>query len=283
MGKIQMKQIAGMNLHYLNFPFEYFLDSMRSLEIQNIELWGGSPHLFSEDITFKEVGQIRNSIEQRNLKVVCYTPEQCMYPYNLAAKEPIIWRRSLSYFMKNIEIATALGTNRMLITSGKGYYNEPFEEAWKRSKESLSILAEKAEQSGVCLLLEPLQPFESNLVTNVNQVKQMLLGINSPFLKGNVDTVAMAVAGNTLEDYFNVLGSDLIHIHLIDGNSSGHLAWGDGSLPLSHYIEAMEYFDYEGYLTLEIVNPRYYFEPEEALKKSLVEINKIILLNNKIR
>lgn len=276
-----MSQIAGMNLHYMNYSLEYFLNSMTKLEIENIELWGGAPHLYSPMVTLNQIKDVRGEINRRNLNVICYTPEQCMYPFNLAAKEQDLRKKSIEYFIRNIHIAAELGTDKMLVTSGKGFYHEPREEAWLRSKDSLEKLTREAEKVDIQLVLEPLQPFESNLVTNVQTVKQMIQEIQSPHFKGNFDTVAMAVAGDSVEDYFRQLKTDLVHIHLIDGNPSGHLAWGDGSLPLKSYLEDIKKFNYEGYITLEIAASDYYLDPENTLKKSIETIKKTITDVNK--
>lgn len=41
-----------------------------------------------------------------------------------------------------------------------------------------------------------------------------------------VDTCAMGVANETLEDWFTVFGDDIRHMHFVDGNPYGHLIWG---------------------------------------------------------
>ncbi len=118
MKKIMMSQISGMNLHYMLYSLDYFLDEMVKYEMSNVELWGGYPHLYSEDMTPAQVTSIRKKIEQRDLQLVCYTPEQLMYANNIAAPEAEIRKRSLDYYLKNIEITAELGTDRMLMTSG---------------------------------------------------------------------------------------------------------------------------------------------------------------------
>jgi fructoselysine 3-epimerase len=274
--RLKNVNLAGMNLHYLNYSLEYFLDSMVKYEMPNIELWGGFPHLYSEDISLSDAARIRKEIESRCLNLVCYTPEQLMYVNNIAAKEPEIQKRSMDYYLKNIEITAELGTNLMLMTSGWGYYHEPIVEAWSRSREALAILAHKAEKSGVTLLLEPLQPFESNLITNVQTLKRMLQEINMDSLKGMMDIVAMAVAGDTVKDYFEALGAGLLHIHVIDGTPSGHLAVGDGNLPIDQYLKEIDDFQYHGYLSMELAASNYYPEPDKAFLRSLENIRKML-------
>ena len=43
---IQREQIAGMNIHYLFYSLEYFLDAQMKAGFKTIELWPGTPHFF---------------------------------------------------------------------------------------------------------------------------------------------------------------------------------------------------------------------------------------------
>jgi sugar phosphate isomerase/epimerase len=156
---IKNSHLAGMNLHYLNYSLEYFLNSMAKNEIPNIELWGGFPHLYSEDVTLGQAVQLRKEIESRGLNLVCYTPEQLMYANNIAAKEPDI---------------------------------------------------------------------------------------------------------------------HLLHIHVIDGTPSGHLAVGDGTLPIDKYLKEIDEFNYQGYLSLELAASSYYPDPDKSLIRSIENIRKML-------
>lgn len=50
----------------------------------------------------------------------------------------------MAYFKKALDAGEELGVETMAINSGWGYWNEDREEAWKRSREMLSVLAEYA-------------------------------------------------------------------------------------------------------------------------------------------
>jgi protein FrlC len=137
-------------------------------------------------------------------------------------------------------------------------------------------MAEAAEHAGLLLVLEPLQPKESNLVTNLPTARRMLAELDSPSVCCCLDTVAMAVAGESMVDYFDALGSRLAHIHLNDGEPSGHLAWGDGSLPLGDYLDVLESHGYAAYLTLEPVNVRYIRDPDAALRQCVAALRRFL-------
>ncbi|MFS0865651.1 sugar phosphate isomerase/epimerase family protein [Fredinandcohnia sp. 179-A 10B2 NHS] len=266
---LKRSQITGMNFHYLHYPLTYFLDAMVTYEFQKIELWGASPHLYVEDLSLSEVGRIKKEIDKRELEVVCFTPEQCMYPINLSAKESWIRERSINYFKKSIEAAVELEAPMVLVTAGWGYRNESRSEALQRTRDSLERLTFFAEERKVTLALEPLQKVESNLICTLGDLKEMLESVPSDYLKGMVDTIPMAAEGESLASYFEELKNELVHIHFIDGNPTGHLAWGDGNLPIETYMETLQQYQYSGALTLEFTSYQYLKNPNEAIETSL--------------
>jgi protein FrlC len=276
MSALSRDQITGMNFHYMHYPFEYFLNAMARYEFRNIEVWGASPHLYVDELSIGDIKNIKKEIDRRDLHVVCFTPEQCVYPINLAAKEDSIREKSLQYFIKSAEAAKVLGAPMLLVTPGWGYENEDRIEAWKRSRDSLEKLAKVAEKLDLVLTLEPLQRVESNLIYNSVTLKTMLHEVNSPFLKGMVDTIPMALANEDFTDYFAALKEDLVHIHFIDGKPEGHLVWGDGILPLETYVNQLSGADYKGSLTLEYTSRQYVQEPDLAIERTLKALSNII-------
>ncbi|UUZ84977.1 TIM barrel protein [Paenibacillus sp. P26] len=230
---------------------------------------GSVPHLYVDDLTPAELGRIGREIERRELKVVCFTPEQCVYPVNIAAKEKVIRERSVGYFLKSLEVAKELRAPALLVTPGWGYEHEPADEAWARLRESLARIAEKAEELDVTLALEPLTRTESNLITDSVTLKRMLGEAGSARLKGMIDTIPMALAGEDFKKYFDASPDEIVHIHFIDGKPEGHLAWGDGVLPLGEYIEQLGSIGYKGHLSLEFTSYSYIREPDRAIERAL--------------
>ena len=51
--KIKWNQIAVGNYTYPLYSFEYFLESMLRLGVNNIEVWAAGPHLYLEDMTLR--------------------------------------------------------------------------------------------------------------------------------------------------------------------------------------------------------------------------------------
>ncbi len=261
---VRREQIAGMNIHYVNYSFDYFLDTQERLGFRSIELWCGVPHVWIDHLTYYEAAGIAAKIRAHHLEARVLTPENCLYPYQVGAKEPEHVKRSLGYFKNGILMAEELGCKMMEINSGWGYLNEPREESWKRSREMLCALASFAGGHGVTLVMESLRPDESRIVTTLGDMKQMLKEVGSPFLKPMADLCAIDVAGESLEDWFGAFGRDLRHLHFIDGDPYGHLVWGDGKRNLGRFLGILNSYGYEGYLGQEITDGRYFADPAAA-------------------
>lgn len=273
---INREQIAGMNIHYLFYSLEYFLDAQTKAGVKTIEFWPGTPHFFLSYMEYSDCNRVRKMVEKRGMQIKIITPENCTYQYQYAAQEKEQYEKSNLYFKKALDAGEELGVEIMAINSGWGYWNEDREEAWKRSREMLSDLAEYAQKKNIRLAMESLRPQESNLATTVYDVKRMLDEVNHPALKAMIDTTAMGVAGETIDQWFEVLGDDIIHMHFIDGNPYGHLIWGDGKHNLKEFLEALKRNKYTGYLGQEITEFSYFNKPDQADMHNMMVYGKFI-------
>ena len=261
--------LAGMNITYRYLPLSRFLEDMVELGFTQVELWGGAPHFYSEDVSTSEIAAMRHTLAEKGLSLVCFTPEQCLYPINIASGDRAMRRRSIEFFQRNIEIAKELGCDLMLVTPGRGYVDEKEGAAAERSREALMELVETAKRYGVRLGLEVLRRDESDIIYNLETLKTMVDRIDSPSLGAILDTVPMALAGEEPADYLETFGDKLFHIHFIDGAPHGHLAWGDGTLDATEYLRQLSEGCYAGSLSLEITDARYVENPFPAFSRSV--------------
>ena len=258
---LQRDQIAGMNIHYLFYSLDYFLDAQKAAGFQSIELWSGAPHFYLTPEGYEDVQTVKQKIEERGLNVRVFTPENCTYQYQVAAQTPLLFEKSFQYFKNAIQVTKELGCKIMQINSGWGYWNEDRETAWARSREMLTRLAQEAEKADIYLAMESLRPAESQLVVTLKDAKRMFDEVNHPRLKILIDTTAMSVSGETIDDWFEVFHDNIIHTHFIDNKPEGHLIWGDGNADLESYLQALERHHYQGYLGQEITDFGYFDDP----------------------
>jgi protein FrlC len=273
MPQLAANQLIGANFSFQHFPFERVAEMIRGFGVCEIELWGIAPHLDLFHATDGRVDFVRRVLADNGLSTWCFTPEQVLYPINIASGDKDLRRTSIQRFCRAADICAKLGAHYLFLTPGRGYENEAPEQAWARAVEALGQIAAHADRNGVRCLLEPLQRFETNIVNNAAGLRRMLDQIGAGNMDVVLDTVAMATAGDTVADYIDLFGSKLAHVQLVDGTPAGHLVWGDGSLPLSLYVSKLASAGYAGKITFEpFGNGSYALDPVKAWTRCLAAI-----------
>lgn len=266
---LSLEQISGSNFSYQHRPLTECFDDLAELGRTAVELWGIAPQFHVPWASDAEAGSVRREAEARGLQIICLTPEQVMYPVNIASPNARLRSESIGMFKRAAELAVELGATRLFLTPGRGFESEPTEAAWRRSIDALGEIAGYADGLGLECLLEPLQRVESNLINTAADTARALADVGASNLGAALDTVAMSVAGETVDDYFELLGDRVRHVHLIDGAPAGHLAWGDGELPLAEMLQGLEHHDYRGWITVELFGDgSYAFDPRTPLERS---------------
>lgn len=266
MSEITMRDVSVMGTSYVHYPFEYFLDSMHELGIHGIDLWGAEPFYCRLDYptSYDATMQLKRmcaQMDDRDQKVTIYTPETLGYPFNFSDPNPALTFRTIEYFKWAFEDAHVMGCHRVFVNSGCGLRNLSKEESFKRCANTLRVIMDMAEKEGILVPLEQLQPYESNLVTTIDDVKSMLDMVDSPNLRVCVDITAMEVQGESLEQYFDTFGDKIEWIHYSD---SHHEVVGSGSYgkeKLAGYIKTLEERDFKNGIDLEINDSIYWEDP----------------------
>lgn len=264
MGLLRREQVVGMNQHYQRYSLDYFLDAQQRIGINNIELWCGAQHFWLDDQHYDDVCVLKKKLRSRGLQVVSLTCPSLRYAYQYAPFSSQASKACLGYFSKGIALAEELDCKIMTVNSGWGCIDRDREDAWKYSRDLLIALADEAERCGVILVMESLRKDESNLVCGVESAKRMWKEVNHASFKVMVDTIAMGAAGETLGQWFQVFGADLVHMHFLDGKPYTHNIWGDGNYPLEEMLMQLHYYGYNGYLVQEIADERYFNNPAGA-------------------
>ena len=276
MGLIKREQIAGMNCHYYNYSLERFFRSMEENGYVSVALWGGAPHFYLDYRTYDDCGRIRRMARRYGQTIRCFTASSGTYGYQIGMQPKEQAERCFRYFTGGIHAAVELGCDQMSVNSGWGYWNEDRKDAWERSREMLSRLADTAGREGVTLTMESLRRAESQLAYTLEDTKRMLDEIDSPHLKAMIDTTAMGVAGETPRQWFEALGDKVVNTHFIDGTPYGHLVWGDGCFDLEGFLKTFKEYGYNGLLGLEITARQYYKEPWEADRRNMESLKQFL-------
>ena len=191
-----------------------------------------------------------------------------MYNYNLCAQDETAARHSMGYFEKAVEAAEQAEAKLMVVNCCGGLRDEERERIFERAVDRLACLGKTASEHGILLAVETLCPGDSPAFNTLTELKRLLDAVDSKNVQACLDLTAAGIAGETMRDWFELLGDKVCHIRFTDGRPGGRLAWGDGLRPLEDQLGWIEQYGYTGYLSLSVNDPRYLDNPREADEKN---------------
>lgn len=275
--------LAAMNSNYRFYDIRAFFESVAHNGYSACELWCGPMHLYFDSYVCDDIANVKQLAATAGVKIIGLCPSQTNpKPWNMAAQTPTQQQRTYAYFCNAIDAAEQLGAHYVTVTSGWACYDEVRRSAWDRSCKLMGRLAAYAQEHHVVLALEALQPQESTLVTNVYQLERYIREVNHPALKVCLDFGAMTAAYETVTEYFTAFGTEIVTCHFcdvatnIDGNMTTHLALGDGATNITSNLAALLNAGYQGPVSCEVVNGRYFTHPQEVEKKNKAVFNRAL-------
>ena len=78
---LRREQIAGMNIHYIMWSLDYFLDVQQRLGFESIELWCAEPHVTLDHTGYFEAEVLAKKAADRGLRYRTLCPENVVYPW----------------------------------------------------------------------------------------------------------------------------------------------------------------------------------------------------------
>ncbi|MDO4648526.1 MAG: TIM barrel protein [Eubacteriales bacterium] len=270
MPSIRREQLAAMGCHYRYCTLEQMLDAQAAAGFKTLEFLAIAPQYHLDERCYQSPDEARKMAEDRGLHIGCFTPECAGYQYLMCAPEDGVFHDlSMEYFKRGLECGSKLGAKMLLTNCIGGAWDEEYERVFDRAVRSLTELGKVAEGYGITIAVETVRPEESKVIIKLPELVRLLKAVDSPNVKGGLDTTAMGVANETPREWFAALGKDLVHMHFIDGKPYKHLVWGDGLYPLEDYLQVINDNHFEGYLTQEITDSRYWDNPGLADKRAM--------------
>ncbi len=131
-------------------------------------------------------------------------------------------------------------------------WKEAWDREWALAVESLKDLAAYAQQKGITLALEPINRYETHLVTTTEQGLQMLEAVGADNLKLHLDTFHMNIEEADVAAAIRRAGNLLVNMHISDSN---RMPPGRGHTDFRAILRALQEIHYTGALVLEPVPP----------------------------
>lgn len=269
-------KLSAMNCHHRFYTLESFFANAKANGYSCVELWTGPQHFYMDYHGYETIAKLKDLEHRYGIKIIGICPEQTNpKPNNMAVRDSGMQLQVEHYFKNAIDAAVEIKANQVVVTSGWAFLDEPREDAYQRSVKMLQKISEYAEQKGMLLAIEALQRNESVLVNSVEELQHLLKEVQRDALKVCLDTGAMAMAGNTIQQYFDVFHDDIIHAHFVDVKAdTTHLAWGDGERNMKEDLQVFIQNEYHGVLSVECVNSQYFENPSVADEQSIQQYQK---------
>ena len=71
-------RISVLNIHYINYSLDYFLDCQQALGVKNVELLAGRQDMWLDHKGSIDPKIIKKKLDDRGLKCPVITPDNCM-------------------------------------------------------------------------------------------------------------------------------------------------------------------------------------------------------------
>lgn len=242
-----------------------------------LDIWGGRPHLFRDDYSLRQIGKLRDSIEQKGVRVNCVMPAFFGYPFDLFYSSTIAFRESIDYVLQNCRNASALGAKHILVCPGRLVHGQDPEETLERFESALARICGECTALGLTVLLEPVNRQTFDLIYTAKIAQNVVKRIGVDNLGIVLDTGHMHLENESIEDAVDAAGNLLLHIHLNDndGTSQTNLIPGDGSFDFRRCFSALRAAKYKGNVTIEI-GGRYRGNPIPAIQESLRRVRGLL-------
>ena len=271
-------KFSFLTYQFARYPLEYCFYMAKEYGFNGVEVWGARPHAYAYDMDNTMIRQVIDWKKKYGIEISMFTPEILAYPYSLTSASLKERQETNEYLIKSVEVAAAIGTDKMQITAKHPGYGRDREEVWDDKTEGIGKLCKRAEELGVDIILESLSPSEGNTITNADDIVKLQKRVGSKALCTMIDVVPPFIANEPYSEYFDKLNGTMKYVHICnsDGATEFHMQLDDpkGVLPLIDFFRILKRNKYDGWCSTELLAP-YFRDPELYLSQSMRAIEYI--------
>ncbi len=239
-----------------------------------VDIWGGRPHVYRQDLSTVELRDLRRFIEDHGLAVSSFMPAFYRYPHSLSNPNPKVRNDSIEYMRQCIDNAAVLEAGIVLVVPDHSLYGQTKEESLQRMIESIDGLAQYTSQYDLKLGIEVLYYDETDLVNTSDEALSIIKELGCANLGVVLDTGTLNLSREPLQDSVTKLNGLLLQVHVNDNEGDGkqqNLIPGEGTYNFKELIHVLLKSGYSGYLSAEL-SKEYSDNPVPALRTTAERI-----------
>ncbi len=274
-----MKKSIGDNMIPKGWSFEQGLELVKKAGYDGIELWLGDVPWFQMRTTDGEVRGLRRKVENAGL-AVSNVSTGLHWKYPISARDPKVRDQGIRIVERQIETATMLGTDAVLLVAGLVTEETPYNEVYLRCVEVLKSLGEKASKANVKIGAENCNS-EHRFLISPREFWQFLNDVNHPYVGIHLDVGNIHDTGYA-EQWIEIHGPRITRLHVKDvmkkrgrcGESVyTNFFLGDNNWPAIR--AALTKVGYEGWLVAEM-EARYRYAPDQQFYDTSAALDRLI-------
>lgn len=252
-------------------------EAIQAIE-QSVGLAEPRPGGLRFNATASDIAAIRQKAHESGLAVTSVSTMQLFY-YPLSSPIPVVRERAIQVVRKMLEATALLGGDTILIAPGMVTQDVPYQEAWKRSQDTLSALVPYAEQLKVSIAIENVW---NKFLLSPIEFCSYIDSFRSPCVGAYFD-VANVLRYGFPDQWIELLGHRLKRIHFKDyrleiDDLRGFTYLTQGDVPWARVMRALRQVGYEGWVIVE-VSP-YKTNPEQAIFDSAATLRRLLAMPN---
>jgi L-ribulose-5-phosphate 3-epimerase len=275
-----MKKSIGDNMIPKGWAFEKGLELIKKAGFDGVELWLGETSWFQMSTTDTQVVELRRKVENAGL-VVSNVSNSLDSEYPLSARDPKVREQGMRVIERQLETATLLNTDAILIVAAYVTDEVPYNEVYARYLDGLKVLAGKAARAKVRIGCENCNS-EQRFLISPREFWLFLNEVNSPYVGIHLDVGNIHDTGFA-EQWIEVHGPRITRIHVKDvmkrrgrcGHESVYtnLFLGDNNWPAIR--AALTKVSYNGWLIAEM-EARYRYAPDQQFYDTAAAMDRFI-------
>jgi sugar phosphate isomerase/epimerase len=233
-------------------PF-VFWDGLEDGCAQAAELGFDAVEIFPPAANALDPAQVNKLVASHGLRVsaVGSGAGWVKHKLRLTDPDPAIRQRAREFIRSIIDLAGTVNAPA-IIGSMQGRWGDGVtrEQALAWLGEALTELGEYAARHGHSLLYEPLNRYETNILTRQGEAAAFLRSLRTQNVKLLCDLFHMNIEESSMAEAFRTAGSLVGHVHFVDSN---RLAVGFGHTDMAPIMAALRDIGYTGYLAAEVL------------------------------
>lgn len=231
-------------------PFVYWdglshaFEHAASLGFDAIEVFAPGPDAVSHD-------ELHGLSERHGLQIAAVGTGAGMVKHGLSLTDadPAKRKAAVDFVKSMIDFGGAFDAPAIIGSmQGKWGGDVSRDQALGYLSEALEPLGAHAANHGVCLIYEPLNRYETNLLKTVSEGVEYLETLETKNVKLLADLFHMNIEESCLAQAIREGKDHIGHIHFVDSNRK---ATGMGHMDYAPICEAIQAIDYQGYLSAE--------------------------------